>query len=147
MIRISAHNEAWQAVEINIDGDIAPMKVRYRLLDKRETAEWSARRLSLAKAAGTDNHAVLFDLLLESLTPEHFAKVDAMLKSRIVAWDLLHEDGTPYPVNEETLTQRLDDMRFWGPLLWGLVDASSPSAAKKTVATGSTGGSTTSKPT
>lgn len=148
MIRLSptARPEAWHTIEVNIDGDDAEMKVKYHLLDKKEAATWSSKRLHLAKAVRTDDEAKTFDLLLDDLAPEQLVIVDELLRQRIIAWDLFDDDAKEtLPVNQQTLDAILAQTRFWRPLFQGLIDASSGIAAKKTDATGSTGGSTTNK--
>jgi hypothetical protein len=149
MIRISptARPEAWHDIEVEIDGQTAPMRVRYWLLSKQEAAEWTKQRLALAKAVRTENEAETFDRLLDELSPEQFQRADTLLRARILDWNLVDADspdGARLPVNEQTLSAILDQTRFWRPLLQGLVDASSGVAAKKTGSTGSAGGSTTS---
>lgn len=148
MIRLSptARPESWHDLEIVLDGESAPLRVQYWLLDKRAAADWSSRRLTLARAIRTEDEAKTFDLLLDELTPEQFATVDALLRERILAWDLADEQGERLPVNPQTLALVLDQARFWRPLFQGLIDASSGVAAKKTDSTGSAGGLTTNKP-
>ena len=150
MIRLSttARPESWYDIEINIDGDTAPMRVKYHLLNKREAADWTGRRLGLAKAVRTEDEATTFDLLIEELEPEQMERVDALLRARVLDWDLqdADNDGAKLPANEQNLSVVLGQTRFWRPLFQGLLDASSGIAAKKTDATGSAGGSTTSKP-
>lgn len=138
MIRIAQSQtpEAWHDLEINFGADIEPaaMRVKYRLLSKSALAEWSGRRLSLAKAVRANDESTTFDLLLEELSPEQLARADALLRAHILDWDLVDADAEKdarLPVNERTLTAILDQMRFWRPLLQGLIDASSGMAARK----------------
>lgn len=159
MIRIqpNARREAWHDIEINLDGETAPMRVRYWLLPRAEAGALNHKRYQV-QAAVTKNAddadekalkekaLVVIDYLLNQYSPEQMAAAEALLRKHILDWDLQDADspeGAKLPVNEQTLNAILDQARFFEPLYLGLIDASL-SAAKKTGSTGSAGGSTTS---
>lgn len=150
MIRVSTTHrpESWQPVEIPFDGELVEIRVKYRLLSKHEVAPYVRRQLCFAKAMKEENEARTFEMMLEDLDETQFAEVDAMLRERILDWDLEDADGdrgTPLPVNEQTLSAVLDQVRFWKPMFLGLIRASNGMAARKNGSTGSVGGSTTNR--
>lgn len=147
MIRLSPNQrpEAWHDIEIDIDGETAAMRVRYWLLDKREAADWTSRRIALAKAVRSENEVETFERLLQDMSEEQMQRADSLLRERIVDWDLVDadsEEGAKLAITAQNIALLLNQTRFWKPMLQGLIDASSGIALKKTASTGSDGGQT-----
>lgn len=139
MIRLSrnARPESWHTVQIPVDGEPTPMRVRYWLLSTKEAAQWARERLkgyaAVAKV-GSDGAEAL-EFLLGELDPERIDAMSALLTERIVDWDLADGDSVEdppakLPVTPETLAAVLERGDFLRPLFQGLLDASSGAARK-----------------
>lgn len=126
MIRIALDERplAWHTVQVRLDGEPADMRVRYHLLAPEDAAARSAERLKVARAIGTGDASSAYDLLLERLSAAQIEAMRALLAARVVEWDLCDPQGTPIPVNGETLRAVLAHGAFLRPLDEGLIDAS-----------------------
>lgn len=146
MIRIStsARQEAWHEIDIDIDGEAAPMRVRYWLLSRAEASALNRRRFQASLAAknaatSEDQALAVIDYLIDKLSPEQIEAAEALLRARILDWDLQDADsesGATLPVTEQTLGVILDQARFFEPLYVGLIDASLAAVSKKTGSSG-----------
>jgi len=150
MIRLSTTQrpEAWHTIEIPMDGEPAEMRVKYWLLSRDQATEYSLHRLELQKAIESKDDSTTFAMLAHELSPETVAEVDALLRERILDWDLEDGDapeGTKLALTPETLNAVLDQVRFWRPLFQGLINCSNGLGARKNASNGSGGGATTSK--
>lgn len=133
MIRLSTTQrpQAWTTIDVNLSGDLHPVRVCYWLLTTAEAARWSAERLQGMQAVRSDDPSGLTWLLGE-LSPEHLARVRALLMERILDWEIEDADrpGERLPVNETTVSAILDLGHFFRPLFQGLLDASAGAARK-----------------
>lgn len=146
MIRISqhVHPTAWYPVQVDLGEGPVDVRVRFRLLEKEQVALWQARRLALAAAIDGADAPQTYALLREDVSPEHLAEVEGLLREAIVEWEIGDADSDDedarLPVNAQTLSAVLRDMRLLRALFRGLVDASAGVAARKNASTGSAGG-------
>lgn len=133
MIRLAPNQrpESWTSIEINLDGEPQPLRVRYWLLSTLEAADWAAKRLRGLHAMRADEEAG-FDYLLGQLSAEHIGQIRAMLLDRILDWDLedAEQPGAKLPVTMANVTAVVDHGAFFRPLFQGLIDASSGDARK-----------------
>lgn len=136
MIRLSPNHrpESWTTIDINLDGEPTPVRVRYWLLSPAETAQWAAERLRGFSAIRADSPEAL-DYLLSELSPEKIAQVRALLMERLLDWDIADADSDTTPpaklaVTAESKAAVIDHGAFFKPLFQGLLDASSGAARK-----------------
>lgn len=145
MIRLSPNQrpESWTTIDVPLDGDPAPVRVRYWLLSPTETAQWAAERLRGFSAIRADSPEAI-DYLLGELDPAKIGQIRDLLLERILDWDIADADSpeTPpakLPVTADTKAAVIDHGAFFKPLFQGLLDASS-GAARKNASTGCAGG-------
>ena len=137
MIRISPNNrpESWTTIDINLDGEPQPMRVRYWLLSPVEAAAWAAERLKGWSAIKGKDEAAGLDYLLRELSADQIGRVRELLLERIIDWDLADADSDAAPPTKLTLTAASKEAiighgAFFKPLFQGLLDASSGAARK-----------------
>ena len=136
MIRLNprARPESWTTIDVNLDGDPQPMRVRYWLLAPEDAARWASERLKGYHAIKGDTDAGI-DYLLRELSAEQLALVHTLLAERIIDWDLADAESTAepaekLPVTPENVAAILGHGAFLRPLFQGLLDASSGAARK-----------------
>ena len=134
MIRLNpkARPESWTSIDINLDGEPQPMRVRFWLLPPEEAARLAAERLRGFSAVRAEGDAGL-DYLLRELSAEQIGEVRTTLAARIVDWDLADDtdaEGGKLAVTPEHIAAVLDHGAFLRPLYQGLIDASSGAARK-----------------
>lgn len=143
MIRFSAsaRPESWHTVQIPVDGEPTPMRVRYWLLGTKEAARFARERLkgyvavSQGNAQGAVDTLGAVDFLLRELDDTHIDAMAELLRERILDWDLADAESTDdppaqLPVSPETVAAVLARGDFLRPLFQGLLDASSGAARK-----------------
>lgn len=136
MIRLSPTHrpESWTTIDINLDGDPTPVRVRYWLLSPTETAQWAAERLRGFASIRADSPEAI-DYLLSELDPAKIGQIRDLLMQRVLDWDIADADSTATPpaklaVTEASKTAVIDHGAFFKPLFQGLLDASSGAARK-----------------
>ena len=136
MIRLSPNHrpESWTTIEINLDGEPIPVRVRYWLLSTSETAQWAAERLRGIASLRADRPEAI-DYLLSELDQAKIQQIRDLLMQRILDWDIADADSATNPpakldVTDENKSAVVDHGCFFKPLFQGLLDASSGAARK-----------------
>ena len=136
MIRLSPNQrpESWTTIDINLDGEPTPARVRFWLLSPTDSAKWAAERLRGLNAIRADSPEGL-DYLLSELAPDRIAQVRDLLMERLLDWDIADADSDATPpaklaVTAEAKAAVIAHGAFFKPLFQGLLDASSGAARK-----------------